>query len=696
MEPLSPASDPIQAVLNRLEGVRGTGSYQWQARCPAHDDKHASLSLGRGDDGRALLHCHAGCALADVLKAIGISGSELFPLVPTGGSSPQLHRPSAPASAARQLIIATYRYRNTVGDLLYEVVRREPKGFQQRRPDGKGGWIWSMKDVPRVLYRLPELLAADKGAWVFVCEGEKDVDNLAALGLVATTNPGGAAKWGKLVDDSALYGRRVAILADKDAPGLAHAQDVATRLHGKAAVVRIIDLPNMPAKADGRPRKDVSDWIEWLDGKTAGELVATLVGMAEAAPTCTAKAEAPAFAAGPVLVCMADVEPREVRWLWPGRVPLGSITVLSGRPGEGKSFLTTDMAARVTKGIPWPDGGDCPAGSVIFISAEDDPHQVIRPRLDAHNADVHKVHLLSAVRHVGKDGQFSEVMFTLADVASLESALKACPDCQLIVVDPIGSFLGGKTDAHRDNEVRSVLAPVARLAEKYGPAVVVVAHKRKSAGSIADDLVLGSRAFTGIARAVWHLTRDSDERRLLLPGKNNLAPEGTGLAFSIAGKPGAVVWERDPVAMSADDALAAENGDKQRSKPGPEPEGLNQATDWLAAELADMLEHPVKTVKDDAQAAGLGWRSVQRASTKLGVKVHRAEFGGGCVWRLLAPVSTTHLKNGELGTNGTNVDLKAKTDTTARHERHTCQDDSLGVNVLAMPPRAIKPPIVGS
>ena len=111
------------------------------------------------------------------------------------------------------------------------------------------------------------------------------------------------------------------------------------------------------------------------------------------------------------------------------------------------------------------------------------------------------------------------------------------PDCKLVVIDPIGSFLGNGTDAHRDNEVRGVLAPVAMLAEKHGPAVLVVAHRRKSAGSIADDLALGSRAFTGIARAVWHLTRDPDDkaRRLLLPGKNNLAREGDGLAFSISG-----------------------------------------------------------------------------------------------------------------------------------------------------------------
>ena len=97
----------------------------------------------------------------------------------------------------------------------------------------------------------------------------------------------------------------------------------------------------------------------------------------------------------PILTCLADVEPREVKWLWSGRIPLGRITLLVGRPGEGKSFLTTDIAARVTTGSPWPDGrGNAPKGSVIIISAEDDPADTIRPRLDAHHADARRVHLL--------------------------------------------------------------------------------------------------------------------------------------------------------------------------------------------------------------------------------------------------------------------------------------------------------------
>lgn len=338
-----------------------------------------------------------------------------------------------------------------------------------------------------------------------------------------------------------------------------------------------------------------------------------------------AEAELP----GPVLRCLADVEPREVQWLWPGRVPLGRISLLVGRPGEGKSFLTTDMTARVSTGRTWPDGSACPGGSVILVSAEDDPHDTIRPRLDAHCADVRRVHLLSTVRRRGERGRLVEAMFTLEDLPALDEALRRQPDCRLIVIDPIGSFIGGGTDSHRDNEVRSVLAPVAQLAERYGPAVLIVAHRRKSAGTIADDLAIGSRAFTGIARAVWHLTRDTDDkrRRLLLSGKNNLAPEGTGLAFDIGGIPPAIQWEPGPVNLRADDALAAE------SEGGGDGGALAEATDFLRAELA----HGRKAgsdVKAAAKAAGVSARTLDRARARLGVIAAPDGYRGPWTWGL--------------------------------------------------------------
>lgn len=513
--------------------------------------------------------------------------------------------------------IAEYGYRDEAGNVLFQVVKYNPKNFRQRRPDGIGGWTWNVKGVRVIPYQLPKLLAEPTQP-VFVVEGEKDCDNLARIGVLATTNAGGAGKW-TAKHSEFLRDRNVVIIPDNDEAGRNHAQQVAQSLQGIAATVKIVELPGLPDKGD------VSDWMR------AGGTNEQLEQFAEAAPDWrpTAKPEP-----GPILTCLADVEPRAVEWLWPRRIPLGRISMLVGRPGEGKSFLTTDMAARVTTGTPWPDGSPCPKGSVILISAEDDPADTIRPRLDAHYADVQRVHLLSAVLRIDSDGQH-ERLITLADVDAIEAALVKLPDCKLIVVDPIGSFLGGGTDAHRDNEVRGVLTPIVKLAEKYGPAVLVVAHRRKSAGSIADDLALGSRAFTGLARAVWHLTSDPDNkaRRLLLPGKNNLAREGDGLAFSIIGEPPRIAWERDPVAMTADDALAAENQTRD-GKPGPEAEAQDAALTWLKAALADG-PRLAKELLDEWKNGHCGSeRTLKRAKQALGVKGYRPEVPGPWWWKL--------------------------------------------------------------
>lgn len=227
----------VQTILDHLENVRQTGSCQWQARCPVHDDQHPSLSVGLGDDGRVLLKCHAGCAAKDILTTMGLTERDLFAEKP----------PS-------KTVAATYDYRDAQGVLLYQVIRYSDKTFQQRRPDGNGGWTYSVKGLPRVLYRLPELLAADPEAWIFIVEGEKDVDNLVHLGLVATTNSGGAGKWKHLSDTSALEDRSVVVIPDKDKAGYCHAQEVCQHLSGKAKEIRYLAIEG--------PGKDVTDWLK--------------------------------------------------------------------------------------------------------------------------------------------------------------------------------------------------------------------------------------------------------------------------------------------------------------------------------------------------------------------------------------------------------------------------------------------------
>jgi hypothetical protein len=230
----------VRRVLELLHDAKPSGTGQWSARCPAHEDSRPSLSVGVGDDGRVLLHCHTGCTLQDILQALGLKEADLFP--PQEGNG-------------KPRIAATYDYCDECGNVLFQTVRFVPKDFRQRRPDGKGGWVWNLKGVPRVLYRLRELLKAPPDRPVFVVEGEKDVEALRALGLVATCNPMGAGKWRRGMNDYGLRDRSVYIIADNDDAGRGHAAEVLASLQGVARSAVVIELPGLP------PKGDVSDWL---------------------------------------------------------------------------------------------------------------------------------------------------------------------------------------------------------------------------------------------------------------------------------------------------------------------------------------------------------------------------------------------------------------------------------------------------
>ena len=367
----------------------------------------------------------------------------------------------------------------------------------------------------------------------------------------------------------------------------------------------------------------MADLVE-LAGDQAAVRVQQLIETAE-------PVEVPVPSRAANVVCLADVEPTEVSWLWAGRIPLGRVTLLAGRPGEGKSFLTAYLAANVSLGRNWTDGSACPRGSVVMIAAEDDAATTIAPRLIAHGADRGRVHLLQGVIERDEDGKRVERVFTLADVATLRQTLEQLPECRLVIVDPIGSYLGGRTDAYRDNEVRAVLAPVAQLAAQYGAAVVVVAHTRKAGAGNADDTVMGSRAFTGLARSVLHLRMDPDDqderRRLLLPGKANLCEPPPGLAFTIgkdkAGNGPCIMWSPEVVTVTADELASCD----ARRGAGEQGE-THRAAAWLLEALAGgpMLAKEVREIAREAE--GFSDATLKRARKAAGVEAYRPENPG--------------------------------------------------------------------
>jgi putative DNA primase/helicase len=236
----------IDSMARALEGHRSGPA--WMAKCPAHDDHNPSLSI-READGKVLFHCHAGCSQRDVIAALKARG--LWE--------------SSQRDTVQRRIVATYDYTDEHGNLLYQIVRYQPKDFKQRRPDGCGGWTWR-KGARQVLYRLPEVLEAPI---VFVVEGERDVETLREHGFVATTNAGGAKSLWAPQYTEALRGREVILIPDNDQPGWKRAAVIARALLHNVARLRVFDLP------DGI--KDISDWF--AAGHSECQLIADLEGV---------------------------------------------------------------------------------------------------------------------------------------------------------------------------------------------------------------------------------------------------------------------------------------------------------------------------------------------------------------------------------------------------------------------------------
>lgn len=333
-----------------------------------------------------------------------------------------------------------------------------------------------------------------------------------------------------------------------------------------------------------------------------------------------------------VTLCVSDIKPEPVEWLWPQRAPLGKITNVSGDPGLGKSVLMCAMAAPVTLGGRWPvDDTSCPQGSVIMLSAEDDPADTIRPRLDAAGADVSFVHILKMVCDIHEDGKKEWRSFSLKrDIEALGNLLGKHKDCRLITIDPMQAYLDG-TDSHRNSDVRSLLMPLKELAERNRVAIVCVDHLNKGGNTNSLYRSMGSIAFIGASRAAYAVARDKDDpkRRLFLPQKNNLAPESQGLAFTISsatnGAP-ILLWDAEPVTITADEALSPHFEDEQSPK-------RSAAQDWLRDLLRDG-PLPANEVREQAEQSGQAWATVRRAQDALGIKPTKTRFDGQWTWSL--------------------------------------------------------------
>jgi putative DNA primase/helicase len=568
---------------------------------------------------------HDDLDFSDLLRAGSEPDSEpaASPSGGNGGAYPHGEDPAPGPGAAT----AEYIYRDARGRLYMRVVRVVQAGkkiFPTSRWDN-GSWAlgWPDKVVP---YRLPELLAAPADTVVLVTEGEKDADTCARFGFVSTTNPGGAGKWQPELAQYFKGRQRICLLEDNDTSGTKNTAAVLRALRDVVPTIGVVRFPELG------PGGDVSDYF--ARGGSKDYLQARI----EAALRQGAARDY-------TLVNLNEVPLEASDWLWEGHLQIGTLELLTGIPGVGKSLVQCNLIATVTTGRDWPNGEPGPRpGQVIILTAEDRVTDCKR-RLAAAGADQTKAKILTYIKRNARD----ELFLLSEDLEKLEQAIHDLGDVSLVTFDPITAFMGhGKGfDSHRVTDVRSQLHPLARLAEKVGVAFSAVTHPPKNAGTrSAIDSFIGSQAFIATARVghycISELDAEDDRGRRRPTGRvlfanpkfSHSGPMPT-LAYRIEtlvvgfdAKRGKdivaprIVWEPDPVDITADEAIAANKmtaGDGRKARAAPVREFLREL----------LASGPVlaKTAIERGAVRGFSIDQLKYARKAVGVAVFKRRGG---------------------------------------------------------------------
>ncbi len=297
------------------------------------------------------------------------------------------------------------------------------------------------------------------------------------------------------------------------------------------------------------------------------------------------------------LINMADVESKNVEFLWYPYIPYGKITIIQGDPGEGKTIAVLRIAALLTKGEMLPeDKQEREPINVIYQTAEDGLADTVKPRLEAAGADCSRILVIDE----------SAENLSMLD-SRIEEALKET-GAKLIILDPIQAYLGSNVDMHRANEIRPVMKHLGNIAEKYGCAIILIGHMNKASGSKSTYRGLGSIDFQATARSVLIVGRIKDDPtcRVIVHDKSSLAPEGPSIAFRLD-KDNGFEWE-GIIDITVDELLS---GEQKTSK-------LNKAKDFLKSYLADGPK-AYNDIEVEAAENGIKSRTLYTAKDELGV-----------------------------------------------------------------------------
>ncbi len=486
-----------QRVLERL-GELGCDPVPvgdgWQANCPAHRDEKPSLSIGEGD-AKVVLTCHAGCKFEAIIGKLEIRRQDLY-----WNSSGE---------------IAIYCYQDENGNPLFQVVRKPDKKFLSRYPKG-GKWVWA-KPPRLVPYNLPKVKQAiSEGQTIFICEGEKDADRLARVGLVATTNPFGAGKWEDAYSKHLAGAGEVVITPDNDAAGWKHAQVVAASVRPYVESVKVLRLPGLPEKGD------VSDWMD--NGRTVDELL-TLAGQAkEWVPRRRS-------------VAASDVREQlgQVEWDWHKWIPRGMVSLILAPTGIGKTYLGIRVLGCYTDGWDWPDGTPSTGtgGSVLWCDTEAQ-QVVVLQRAERMGIDLDNLRFPSFLED--ETGAYDVNLESEDDWTALTIEASE-PDIKAVFID---SLRGGHGGDENDSRVGLFLRRAAVLARTVGKPVIVIHHTRKlnedQMANLRLEYARGSGAIAQFVRScigINSYVEGVEQRRTIVQLKPSLALPGDPIGMRI-------------------------------------------------------------------------------------------------------------------------------------------------------------------
>lgn len=557
------------------------------------------------------MRCHAGCGVDAITGALGLSVKDLFEDKPKHQRSQTQERPP---------VIATYTYPNGAQKL-----RRADKSFTWRQPDKRHGWIYSRKGLPHTLY-----IAGELAGGVFVCEGEKDADNLHRLGYNAACGEDGAGpgKWRKEYTEQ-LKGRAVCIFQDNDDIGRAYAQETAAALYGVASSVQVLDISMV--WSDIPEHGDVSDLIERA-GTTekACELIAKLIAAAPQWTPDTAPLETDSLLSA--FKSLDSFEEEEARWLVPGWIPEGQITLMAADGGVGKTTVWCNIIAALSNGtnclLDPPDYTREPV-KVSFLTTEDSIKKKLRKKLRLAGANMANI---ITPDFTGNNDLLHKLKFGSPEMEKVIRHFRPV----FCVFDPVQGFVPPKVNMGSRNEMRDCVSPLIALGEDVGTTSLIVCHTNKRKGASGRDRIADSADLWDIARSVIMAGFTEEQGvRYLSNEKNNYAQLQQTILFTIDddGQPRKVgtSWKRDREYML--DADLSKSAPKREDCKGFILQTLDDAGGAM----------PVKDLEDAAKQAGYAYKTIRNAKDALkkegAVKYFQTGGNGERVWHIQRVVS---------------------------------------------------------